>query len=131
MLLHGEVDQQAAKGGNGNVGVAGDVRPDQLEALLGGEQRALVGIVGDGDQHVVEQTRGARKDVEVPIREGIKSARIDAESHGGTWIGLLVLSLPRGPTAEQADSKSKTATKGKRGGGAAAGCADPPGPRGE
>jgi hypothetical protein len=42
-----------------------------------------------------------------------------------------MLSLPLGPAAEQGNSKSKTATKGKRGGGAAAGSADPPAQGGE
>ena len=79
-----------SKGFTCTLGRFCDLRLDELDALLGAEQRLLLahGLVDDGDDHVVEHLRRAPDDVEVAERDRVVGARADrcarrSQRHGG------------------------------------------------
>ena len=52
-------------------------RADHAEALLDREERRLVGVDEDRDEHAVEDVAAAADEVDVAVRHGVERARVD------------------------------------------------------
>ena len=84
LLLHTELDQKAAEGGNENVGQRRDVGTNHLKPFCGREKRTFAGVFGDGDGYPIEKPGRTRKHIDVAIRDWIESPGINtvAQRHG-------------------------------------------------
>ena len=79
--LVGVVNEQAVEGINFGVGDVFDAAADEFDAFFEREERLFAFVFGDRHDDMVEQFDGAFDDVEVAVRQGIKTAGINGGSH--------------------------------------------------
>src|SRR3954468_21983470 len=77
-----EVDEQAVEAVDDDVGQVGGRLPQQLDALLGGEQALFALVDEHGDDDLVEQRADALDDVDVPAGHRVEGAWADGAPHG-------------------------------------------------
>src|SRR6266481_3869721 len=84
----GEVDQEGVEGAHLDaLGVAvlemGDLVADDLDPLVGCEQRALPVVAGDADDQPVDNPDRPPDDIRVPVGDRVESTGVDADARQG------------------------------------------------
>jgi len=80
--LVGVFDEQSIEGIRFGVGNVFDAAADEFDAFFERKERLFAFVFGDRHDDVIEQFDGAFNDVEMAVRQGIKTARVDGGSHG-------------------------------------------------
>ncbi len=81
-LFDGEINQQPIEGCHPNVAEIGDVGLDHFDALFCGEERTFAGVAGDGQRHLIEESRRATEDIKMSVCDRVERARVNAVAHG-------------------------------------------------
>ncbi len=76
-------DEQAGQGGDLHAVEIAEGDPQECEAFCQSEQRLLLLVVRDGDDHFIEEFARPLDDIEVAVGDWIKAAGINRASHEG------------------------------------------------
>lgn len=84
LLLHAELDQEAAESRYGNVGQVRDVGTYHLKPFCGGEKWTLAGAFSDGDRYAIKKPGRSRKHIDVTVSDWIERPGVNtvAQRHG-------------------------------------------------
>src|SRR5262249_53895171 len=91
-LLHGVVHQQAFEGVDAHVLVALDHLFEHLPAFDDGEQRVLLNVAQNGHDELVKDLAATLDQVEMPVGERVKRARINGADQ--VQMGFLDRKMP-------------------------------------